>query len=40
MVYWDEPNLQWLGETDDLTVDPITTTNYTWDASNLAWDAV
>ena len=40
MPYWDEPNLQWLGQTDDSTVDPITTTNYTWDASNLAWDAV
>jgi hypothetical protein len=39
MVHWDEPNLQWLGETD--AGDPIVTTiNYTWDASNLAWDAV
>ena len=37
---WDEPNLQWLGETVDFSVDPATTTNYTWDASNLAWDAV
>jgi len=40
MTYWDEPNLQWLGQTDDSTVDPVTTTNYTWDASNLAWNEV
>ena len=40
MPYWDEPNLQWLGQTVDFDTDPITTTNYTWDASNLAWDAV
>jgi hypothetical protein len=32
---WDEPNLQWLGQTVDLSVDPATTTNYTWDATNL-----
>jgi hypothetical protein len=37
---WDEPNLQWLGQTVDFSVDPYTITNYTWDASNLAWDAV
>jgi hypothetical protein len=37
---WDEPNLQWLGQTVDFDTDPITTINYTWDASNLAWDAV
>jgi len=37
---WDEPNLQWLGQTVDLTVDPITSTDYTWDASSLAWNEV
>jgi hypothetical protein len=37
---WDEPNLQWLGQTVDFSVDPYTITNYTWDATNLAWDAV
>ena len=37
---WDEPNLQWLGQTDDLTTDPITLTNYTWDASGLTWNEV
>ena len=37
---WDEPNLQWLGQTVNFDTDPATTTNYTWDASNLAWDAV
>ena len=38
MVYWDEPNLQWLGETD--AGDPIVTTKYTWDATNLQWNEV
>ena len=37
---WDEPNLQWLGQTDDLTTNPITLTNYTWDASGLTWNEV
>ena len=37
---WDEPNLQWLGQTNDLTVDPITSTDYTWDATNLQWNEV
>ena len=39
-ITWDEDNLQWLGQTNDLTVDPITETNYTWDASSLAWNEV
>jgi hypothetical protein len=38
MVYWDEPNLQWLGET--YAGDPIVTTNYQWDAANLQWNEV
>ena len=37
---WDEPNLQWLGQTVDLSVDPATTTNYIWDATNLQWNEV
>ena len=36
----DEPNLQWLGQTVDFSVDPATTTNYTWDATNLQWNEV
>ena len=37
---WDEPNQQWLGQTVDFDTDPATTTNYTWDATNLQWDEV
>jgi hypothetical protein len=37
---WDEDNLKWLGETVDFSVDPATTTNYTWDATNLQWNEV
>jgi len=37
-ITWDEPNLQWLGETD--AGDPIVTTNYQWDATNLQWNEV
>jgi len=37
---WDEPNLQWLGQTVDFNTDPATTTNYTWDATNLQWNEV
>jgi hypothetical protein len=38
---WDEPNLRWLGSTwSDNIPSGGTETNYTWDASNLAWDAV
>ena len=37
---WDEPNLQWLGETVNFDTDPATTTNYTWDATNLQWNEV
>ena len=40
VITWDEDNLQWLGQTNDLTVDPITETNYTWNASSLAWNEV
>jgi hypothetical protein len=35
---WDEDNQKWLGET--YTGDPIVTTNYEWDATNLQWNEV
>ena len=35
---WDEDNQKWLGETH--TGDPIVTTNYEWDATNLQWNEV
>ena len=33
---WDEDNQKWLGVTH--TGDPIVTTNYEWDATNLQWN--
>jgi len=38
LIVWDEDNQKWLGVT--YTGDPIVTTNYTWDASGLAWNEV
>ena len=38
MIYWDESNQKWLGET--YTGDPIVTTNYEWDATNTEWNEV
>src|SRR5210317_837416 len=35
---WDEDNQKWLGETN--VGDPIVTTNYEWDATNLQWNEV
>ena len=35
---WDEDNQKWLGET--YSGDPIVTTNYEWDATNLQWNEV
>ena len=35
---WDEDNQKWLGETH--IGDPIVTTNYEWDATNLQWNEV
>jgi len=35
---WDEDNQKWLGAT--YTGDPIVTTNYEWDATNLQWNEV
>jgi hypothetical protein len=43
-INWDEPNLQWLGITVDTGGDPeaepISTTNYIWDATNTQWNEV
>jgi len=38
LITWDEDNQKWLGET--YTGDPIVTTNYEWDATNLQWNEV
>lgn len=38
MISWDEDNQKWLGET--YTGEPIVTTNYEWDATNLQWNEV
>ena len=38
LISWDEDNQKWLGET--YTGDPIVTTNYEWDATNLQWNEV
>ena len=38
IIYWDEDNQKWLGETH--SGDPIVTTNYEWDATNLQWNEV
>ena len=37
-ISWDEDNQKWLGET--YIGDPIVTTNYEWDATNLQWNEV
>jgi hypothetical protein len=38
LINWDEDNQKWLGETH--TGDPIVTTNYEWDATNLQWNEI
>jgi hypothetical protein len=38
LITWDEDNQKWLGAT--YTGDPIVTTNYEWDATNLQWNEV
>ena len=38
LISWDEDNQKWLGAT--YTGDPIVTTNYEWDATNLQWNEV
>jgi len=37
-IYWDEDNQKWLGANH--IGDPIVTTNYEWDATNLQWNEV
>jgi len=37
-ISWDEDNQKWLGATH--SGDPIVTTNYEWDATNLQWNEV
>jgi len=36
LISWDEDNQKWLGATH--SGDPIVTTNYEWDATNLQWN--
>ena len=38
IITWDEDNQKWLGMTVTGTQESPTETNYTWDASNLAWN--
>jgi len=38
IITWDEDNQKWLGATH--IGDPIVTTNYEWDATNLQWNEV
>ncbi len=38
LITWDEDNQKWLGAT--YSGDPIVTTNYEWDATNLQWNEV
>ena len=38
LINWDEDNQKWLGST--YSGDPIVTTNYEWDATNLQWNEV
>ena len=38
IITWSEDNQKWLGSTH--TGDPIVTTNYEWDATNLQWNEV
>jgi len=37
---WDEPNLRWLGETNDTSTDPVTVTNYAWNPSDSTWNEI
>ena len=39
-IDWDEDNQKWLGETYDFNTDPVSTTNYEWDATSLQWNEV
>jgi len=37
---WDETNQRWIGRTFNDSTDPITETDYVWDATNLEWNEV
>ena len=37
---WDESNRRWIGKTFDHSTDPVTETDYVWDATNLKWNEV
>ena len=37
---WDEDNLRWIGKTFNNSTDPVTETDYIWDATNLQWNEV
>ena len=37
---WDEDNLRWIGKTFNDSTDPVTETDYVWDAINLQWNEV
>ena len=39
-IDWNEDNQKWLGEIYDFNTDPVSTTNYQWDATNLQWNEV
>jgi len=37
---WDEANRRWIGKTFDDSTNPVTETDYVWDATNLKWNEV
>ena len=37
---WDEANLRWIGKTFDESTNPVTETDYVWDATNLQWTEI
>ena len=37
---WDEANRRWIGKTFDNSTNPVTETDYVWDATNLKWNEV
>ena len=37
---WDETKRRWVGKTFDETTDPVTETDYVWDATNSQWKEI
>ncbi len=37
---WDETNKRWIGKTFNESTNPVTETDYVWDATNLKWNEV